>query len=116
MSPCVPQYAPADPRRAAVVGEMWGQSMIPWGHCWRGDAAAAADPRGGFSSEQEFLAAYRRAVAELRQLRESRGYTAAVITQTTDVEEELNGFFSYDRKVAKVNLAALADIHKTLVQ
>ena len=41
--------------RAAVVGELWGQSMIPWGHCWHGDQAAEQDPRGGFSTQQQFL-------------------------------------------------------------
>ena len=41
--------------RAAVVGELWGQSMIPWGHCWHGDQAADQDPRGGFSTQQQFL-------------------------------------------------------------
>jgi len=39
-----------------------------------------------------------------------------VFTQITDVEAELNGYFSYDREVAKVDLLALARIHKTLVR
>ena len=67
------RFAPADPARAAVLGELWGQviivvlfdplilnyctaqSKIPWGHCWFGDDAAKADPRGGFDTEEEFL-------------------------------------------------------------
>ena len=78
------KYAPADSNRAAVVGELWGQSKIPWGHCWFGDKAAEEDPRGGFKSEEEFLKHYEAAIVELTELMESHGYTAAVFTQTTD--------------------------------
>ena len=38
-----------------------------------------------------------------------------VYTQLSDVEGELNGFFSYDRAEAKVDIKALAEIHKTLL-
>lgn len=110
------KYAPADPNRAAVVGELWGQSKIPWGHCWFGDKAAEDDPRGGFKTEKEFLEHYEAAIVELTELKESHGYTAAVFTQTTDVEAEFNGYFSYDRKVEKVSLTAIADLHKKILQ
>jgi len=109
------KYAPADTNRAAVVGELWGQSKIPWGHCWFGDKAAEKDPRGGFKTEEEFLAHYDAAIVELMQLKDSHGYTAAVFTQTTDVEAEFNGYFSYDRQVQKVSLQALAGLHKKIV-
>ena len=49
------------------------------------------------------------------ELRESHGYAAAVMTQTTDVEAELNGFFSYDRKVVKVDMQVLAKMHGELI-
>ena len=110
------KYAPADPNRAAVVGELWGQSKIPWGHCWFGDKAAEEDPRGGFKTEKDFLVHYEAAIVELTGLMDSHGYTAAVFTQTTDVEAEFNGYFSYDRKVNKVSLQAIADLHKKILQ
>ena len=110
------KYAPADSNRAAVVGELWGQSKIPWGHCWFGDKAAEEDPRGGFKSEEEFLKHYEAAIVELTELMDSHGYTAAVFTQTTDVEAELNGYFSYDRKVNKVSIKAIADLHKKILK
>ena len=34
--------------------------------------------------------------------------------QTTDVEAELNGYFSYDRKVTKVPLERLRELHEKL--
>jgi hypothetical protein len=42
------------------------------------------------------------------------GLSAAVYTQTTDVETEVNGFLTYDRKVIKMNLEALQSVHKKL--
>ena len=61
------------------------------------------------------MQAYNKSIAELVSLRESHGYNAAVYTQLTDVEGELNGFYSYDRAEAKVDTEALAEIHKTLM-
>ena len=71
---------------------------------------------GGFKTEKEFLKHYEAAIVELSELKESHGYTAAVFTQTTDVEAEFNGYFSYDRKVEKVSLTAIADLHKKILQ
>ena len=45
----------------------------------------------------------------------AEGYVGAVLTQLTDVEAELNGFFSYDREVVKVDLQALAKMHTELI-
>ena len=45
----------------------------------------------------------------------AEGYVAAVFTQLSDVEAELNGFFSYDRKIVKVDLNALAEMHADLI-
>jgi hypothetical protein len=44
-----------------------------------------------------------------------RNYTAAVMTQLTDVEGELNGFVTYDRRKIKVDLAQLAALNKKLL-
>ena len=38
-----------------ILNYCTAQSKIPWGHCWFGDDAAKADPRGGFDTEEEFL-------------------------------------------------------------
>ena len=93
---------------------MWGQSKIPWGHCWYGNKDAESDPRGGFNTEDEYVTAYGKAVEELIELQQSHGYNAAVFTQTTDVEAELNGFYSYDREVAKVDIKKLSKLNKVL--
>ena len=51
----------------------------------------------------------------LTQGLKAEGYVGAVFTQLSDVEAELNGFFSYDREVVKVDLQALAKMHAELI-
>ena len=41
-----------------------------------------------------------------------KGITAGVYTQTTDVEGELNGLITYDRKVMKMTPDQLRKIHR----
>jgi hypothetical protein len=40
--------------------------------------------------------------------------SAAIYTQTTDVEIETNGLMTYDREIVKIAPATLKEIHKTL--
>lgn len=41
---------------------------------------------------------------------------AAVYTQTTDVEGEVNGLMTYDRKVIKVDIPKLAEINRSVIE
>ncbi len=41
-----------------------------------------------------------------------KGFSAAVYTQTTDVEGEINGLMTYDRKVIKMNEAKVREINQ----
>ena len=43
-----------------------------------------------------------------------KGLSAAVYTQTTDVEVETNGFLTYDRKVQKMSVADLKALHEKI--
>ena len=54
-------------------------------------------------------------MVSLTQALKAEGYVGAVFTQLTDVEAELNGYFSYDREVTKVDLQALAKMHAELI-
>ena len=42
------------------------------------------------------------------------GLSAAVYTQTTDVEGEVNGFMTYDRKVMKMPLEKLKEVNEQM--
>jgi hypothetical protein len=43
-----------------------------------------------------------------------KGFSAAVYTQTTDVEGEINGLLTYDRKVIKMNEAKIREINQKI--
>ena len=45
----------------------------------------------------------------------SKGFTAAVYTQTTDVEVEVNGLMTYDRKKVKVNVDKIREANQAIV-
>ena len=45
-----------------------------------------------------------------------KGLGGAVYTQTTDVEIEINGLLTYDRKVLKFDPAALKAVHARVFQ
>jgi beta-galactosidase len=46
----------------------------------------------------------------------AQGIAAGVYTQTTDVEGEINGLMTYDRKVIKLDADELASRHKILFE
>ena len=112
--PDVSRIYAVDSSRLAVVGEMWGKSRPILGHNWFGDQMIVPDPRGVINSPDQFLAEYSLAVRELLELRESHGYSAAVMTQTTDVEAELNGLLTYDRREFKCDTVKLAELNRIL--
>ncbi|HEY9122036.1 MAG TPA: hypothetical protein VIM80_03485 [Brevefilum sp.] len=43
-----------------------------------------------------------------------KGLAAAIYTQTTDVETEVNGYLTYDRKLEKMDRSALRELHQKL--
>ncbi|MCA9065672.1 MAG: hypothetical protein KDA96_21535, partial [Planctomycetaceae bacterium] len=58
---------------------------------------------------------YQESIRILTELK-SRGIAAGVYTQTTDVEGEINGLLTYDRKVQKISPAELRRIHQPLLK
>ena len=44
----------------------------------------------------------------------SKGFSAAVYTQTTDVEVEVNGLMTYDRKVIKLDEKRIREINQKI--
>ena len=55
-----------------------------------------------FNTPEEVTNEYIKYINNLEELIH-KGFSAAVYTQTTDVEEEVNGLMTYDRKVIKVD-------------
>ena len=68
-----------------------------------------------YLNQSKVIMYYNFVVRSLTQALKAEGYVGAVFTQLSDVEAELNGFFSYDREVVKVDLQALAKMHAELI-
>jgi hypothetical protein len=93
-----PAIPATDTARAAVLGEFGGLGLPLAGHTW------LAERNWGyrsFTALDSLGAAYRSQLEELRIL-VAAGLSAAVYTQTTDVENEVNGIMTYDREVVKL--------------
>lgn len=92
-----------------VLGEYGGIGYPVEGHLWQADKNWGY--KGLCSSGEEVLKKYRHYALDefIPEIR--TGVSAGVYTQTTDVETEVNGLMTYDRKVVKVDEAALRDIN-----
>lgn len=86
--------------RAAVLGEFGGLGMPITGHLWQDKENWGYV---NFNNLDELTNSYINLVTHLRDLVEFPGLSAAVYTQTTDVEQEINGFMTYDREVIKIS-------------
>jgi hypothetical protein len=106
---------PGSPRptasRAAVLGEFGGLGLPLEGHTWQGKENWGYR---SFKDQPSLATAYLDLVDHLRPLIGSPGLSAAVYTQTTDVETEVNGLMTYDRKVMKIPVDAAAKAHRAL--
>lgn len=87
-----------DGARANVLGEYGGIGLVLKEHLWEPDRNWGYVQ---FNSPREVTDEYVKYADELYRL-VARGFSAAVYTQTTDVEVEVNGLMTYDRKVIKV--------------
>ena len=102
--------APTD-HRASVLGEFGGLGLPLEGHTWQGKENWGYR---SFTTTASLTAAYIDLFEQLHPMIASPGLSAAVYTQTTDVETEVNGLMSYDRKVLKIPVAVLSKAHAAL--
>ncbi len=89
-----------DAERTNVLGEYGGIGLPIKGHLWN------TDNNWGyvkFKNSKETTAEYVKYAKQLKNLVKA-GFSGAIYTQTTDVEGEVNGFMTYDRKVDKMNV------------
>ena len=105
---------PAAPRpladRAIVLGEFGGLGLPLPGHTWR------EKKNWGYRTVKDRDSLTRAYVDLVRKLRPlvARGLSAAVYTQTTDVEIEVNGLLTYDRAIVKPDARTVAEANRTL--
>ena len=93
--------------RVAVVGEYGGLGFKVDGHAWAGDQWGYG---GLFPNREALQDRFDLLMKRLYRDRDTHGIGAGVYTQMTDVEVELNGFFTYDRQVLKFDTARTAAV------
>ena len=101
-----------DGQRANVLGEYGGIGMVVDGHIWTPDRNWGYIQ---FKSPGEVTDKYVEYANELARLAKA-GFTGAVYTQTTDVEMEVNGLMTYDRKVIKVDEDRVARANRAVCE
>ncbi len=93
-------------KRAVVLGEFGGLGLPVRGHTWQSEKNWGYK---SFTDTNSLTRAYVDLMAKLFPLIEEKGLSAAVYTQTTDVEVEVNGLMTYDRELVKMNLKQVVE-------
>ncbi|UCS91709.1 hypothetical protein KZP23_13230 [Echinicola marina] len=108
--PLFPLEVPLYDDYIKVVGEYGGHGWPVEGHIW--DTSKNNWGYGGLpKTKGEYIQRYVKSSNILGDLKK-KGISAGVYTQTTDVEGEINGLITYDRKVMKITPEELYKIHK----
>ena len=103
-----PDMPKRDRRRAVVLGEFGGLGLPFKGHLWKEEGAWGYR---SFDDIEAFSRKYTDMIVELYGL-VRRGLSAAVYTQTTDCEVEINGLMTYDRQVCKLDPKAFSGLNR----
>ncbi|MBE6555294.1 MAG: glycoside hydrolase family 2 [Ruminococcaceae bacterium] len=107
-----PLRVPKDPR-PVVLSEFGGYSMKVSGHVFDPDKEFGYKR---FKAQGALVAALDELYLEKLLPLIGKGLSASVYTQVSDVEEEINGLVTYDRKVVKVPVAAMRRLNDALLE
>nr|WP_151481308.1 PA14 domain-containing protein [Streptomyces albicerus] len=105
-SPALPPHP--DGKRALVSGEYGGLGLAVPGHAWSVQQSYVDVDPATYTDD------YLTKLAEVHALA-CKGGNGAVYTQIADVEGELNGLITYDRKVVKPDVRRLMAAHQALI-
>ncbi len=107
-----PQMYLYDADYVNILGEYGGIGWPVEGHLWQPDRNWGYVQ---FKSAEEVLDTYEKYALQLIGLIDD-GFAAAIYTQTTDVEIEVNGLMTYDRKVVKLDMDRLSAINRKVIE
>lgn len=96
-----PLMVKADAKRAFVISEYGGYAC----HIKEHSAVNRIYGYKKYSTPEEMSEAYHTLITKQLLPLEARGLSGAVYTQLSDIEEEVNGLVTYDRKVIKLKHA-----------
>jgi beta-galactosidase/beta-glucuronidase len=95
--------------RAVVLGEFGGLGLPVRGHTWQSEKNWGYR---SYTNAPALTAAYLDLVTRLFPLIDQKGLSAAVYTQTTDVEIEVNGLLTYDRALVKMDEKQISEANR----
>ena len=114
-----PEMFPVNDRRVSFLGEFGGLGHPVSGHLWK----ERKDGKGNWGyggiedtkTREGLKKTYLGLMDKLGELAE-KGLGGSVYTQTTDVEIEINGLMTYDRKVLKYDPKVLSKAHAEVIR
>ncbi|MER3495799.1 MAG: hypothetical protein C4320_02645 [Armatimonadota bacterium] len=95
-----------DGKRASTLGEFGGLGLAVPEHMWQAENWGYVS----YGNRETLATAFSALFDNLWLLTGERGLSAAVYTQTTDVETETNGLFTYDRRELKLEVALVQSL------
>lgn len=104
-------FLPKPDPRVYVLSEFGGYSVKVEGHVFNKDKSFGYRKYPDLASfDDAYHALYNNEILPLIP----KGLSATVYTQLTDVEDEINGLLTYDRKVVKLDLKRLQALNETI--
>lgn len=108
-----PQIIPnSNENRAISLGEFGGKGLFMRGHMW----PVYNDAYEMMLNKEHLTDTYILMLTRLEQMIKYFGLSATIYTQTTDVEHEINGLVTYDRKIEKMNINKIQSINKAIIE
>lgn len=101
-----------DGKRAASLGEFGGVGLFVRGHMWpvENNAYDYEPTKAALTDRYIFL------LDQVEQLMRYKGLSVAIYTQTTDVEHEVNGVLTYDRKEEKMEVSRVKAVNEAVIK
>ena len=98
-------------KRAVVLSEFGGYALKLEGHLWNPQAEFGYRK---LATREALTEAYLELLDKQLKPWIEVGLSAAIYTQTTDVEIEVNGYLTYDRAMEKVDFGRVIEVHEGL--
>ena len=101
-----------DATRASIDGEHGGFGLEVDGHMWFSDGHAYEMTPDRATLTRRYVENQRDVITAAQQC----GIGGSIYTQITDVEHEVNGFFTYDRQVEKMDFGKVRDVNEEILR
>ncbi|WP_340682378.1 LamG-like jellyroll fold domain-containing protein [Amycolatopsis coloradensis] len=101
-----------DGKRISIDGEHGGYGLEVENHMWFGEGHAYEMVKDQATLNSRYVQNQRDVLASAQ----SCGISGSIYTQITDVEHEVNGFFTYDRQVKKMDFAQVRAVNQAIIR